>query len=57
MQRIQNVKEGKRHQKKETSGCFCFFSFCFWGEVSNNKVSMILAETSCWEIERKYPNV
>jgi hypothetical protein len=23
-QRIQNAKEGKRHQKKETSSCFCF---------------------------------
>jgi hypothetical protein len=33
---IQNVQEGKRHQKKETSSCFCFCSFCFGGEVSNS---------------------
>jgi hypothetical protein len=36
LQRIQNVKEGKRHQKKETSSCFCLCSFCFWGEVSKS---------------------
>ncbi len=35
-QRIQNVQQGKRHQNKETSGCFCLSSFCFWGEVSNS---------------------
>ncbi len=35
-QRIQNVHEGKRHQKQETSSCFCLCSFCFWGEVSNS---------------------
>ncbi len=23
-------------EKKETSGCFCLCSFCFWGEVSNS---------------------
>jgi hypothetical protein len=31
LQRIPNVQEGKRHQKKETSSCFCLCSFCFWG--------------------------
>ncbi len=36
LQRIQNVQEGKRHQKKEKSSCFCLYSFCFWGEVSDN---------------------
>jgi len=34
LQSIQNVQEGKRHQKKETSSRFCLCSFCFWGEVS-----------------------
>jgi hypothetical protein len=33
LQRIQNVQEGKRHQKKETSSCF--FPSVF-GEVSNS---------------------
>ena len=36
LQRIQNAQEGKRHQKKETSSCFCLCSFCFWGVVSNS---------------------
>jgi hypothetical protein len=36
LQRIQNVQEEKRHQKKETTSCFCLFSFCFWGEISNS---------------------
>jgi hypothetical protein len=36
LQSIQNEQEGKRHQKKETSNCFCLCSFCFWGEVSNS---------------------
>jgi hypothetical protein len=36
LQRIQNIQERKKHQKKETSGCFCLFSFVFWGEVSNS---------------------
>jgi hypothetical protein len=35
LQRIQNVKEGKRNQKKETSSCFIRCSFYFWGEVLN----------------------
>jgi len=38
LQRIQNAQEGKRHQKKETSSCFCLCSFCFWGKVSNSRV-------------------
>jgi hypothetical protein len=29
LQRIQNVQEGKRHKKKETSSCFCIFSSVF----------------------------
>ncbi len=36
LQRIENVQEGKRHQKKETSSCFCLCPFCFWGVVSNS---------------------
>ncbi len=36
LQRIQSAQEGKRHQKKETSSCFCLCFFCFWGEVSNS---------------------
>jgi hypothetical protein len=52
LQRIQNSQEGKRHQKKETSGCLSFF-FLFLGEVSDIEFSMISAENSCWEIERK----
>jgi hypothetical protein len=36
LKKIQNAQEGKRHQKKETSSCFCLCSFCFWGEVSNS---------------------
>jgi hypothetical protein len=36
LQRIQNVHEGKKHQKKETSSCFCLCYFCFWGAVSNS---------------------
>jgi hypothetical protein len=31
LQRIPNVQEGKRHQKKETSSCFVFVS-SFFGE-------------------------
>ncbi len=31
---MENVQEGKRHQKKGTSSCFCLCPFCFWGEVS-----------------------
>jgi hypothetical protein len=27
LQRIENVQEGKRHQKKETSSCFWFLLF------------------------------
>jgi hypothetical protein len=38
LQRIQNVQEEKRHQKKETSSCFCLCSFCFWKEVSNSLI-------------------
>ncbi len=48
---IQNLQEGKRHQKKRdiksifqscvvtnlsSSSCFCFCSFCFWVEISNS---------------------
>jgi hypothetical protein len=29
LQRIQNVEEWKRHQKKETSSCFCLFPSVF----------------------------
>ncbi len=36
LQRIQNVQEGKRHQKKETSSCFFLCSFWFWGVVSDS---------------------
>jgi hypothetical protein len=36
LQGIKNVQEEKRHQKKETSSCFCHYFFCFWGEVSNS---------------------
>jgi hypothetical protein len=52
LQRIKNVQEGKRHQKKRdikfvsfqicvvanlsASSCLCLCSFCFWGEVSNS---------------------
>ncbi len=36
LQRVQNVQEEKRHQKKETTSCFCICSFCFWGEVFNS---------------------
>jgi uncharacterized membrane protein len=50
-QRIQNVQEGKRDQKKDTSNlsfqicvvtnlaapsCFCLYSLHFWGEVYNS---------------------
>ncbi len=38
LQRISNVQEGKRHQKKETSSCFCLCSICFWGKVSNSGI-------------------
>ncbi len=36
MWRIQNVQEGKRHKKKETSSCFCLCSLFFGGKVSNS---------------------
>ncbi len=36
LHRIQIVQKRKRHQKTETSCCFCLCSFCFWGEVSNS---------------------
>ncbi len=36
LQRLQNVQEEKRQQKKETTSCFCLFSLCFWGEISNS---------------------
>jgi hypothetical protein len=38
LQRIQNVQEEKRHQKKETSSCFCLCSFCFLGKVSKSGI-------------------
>jgi hypothetical protein len=57
LQIIQNVQEGKKHQKKETSkllsfqicvvtnlsapSCFSLCSFCFWGEVSNSRNSLL----------------
>jgi hypothetical protein len=53
LHRIQNVQEGKRHQKKETSSCFCLCSFCFGEKFPTAEFGMISAETSCWEIERK----
>ncbi len=49
-------RKGKDIRKK-TSSCFCLFSFCFQGEVPTAEFGMISAETSCWEIERKQPNV
>ncbi len=36
LQRIQIVQEGKRHQRRESSTCFCLCSFCFWKEVSSS---------------------
>jgi hypothetical protein len=50
LQRIQKVQEGKSHQKKETSSCFCLFPLVFGRSFQQR---MILAENSCWEIERK----
>jgi hypothetical protein len=43
LQRIQNVQEGKRHQKKETSSCYCLCSLCFWGEVSNSRILTVIS--------------
>jgi hypothetical protein len=43
LQRIQNVQEGKRHQKKSHLAAF-------WVEFPNSR---ILNETSCWEVEKK----
>jgi hypothetical protein len=53
LQRIPNIQEGKIHQKKETSDCFCLCSFFLGGEkFPTAEFRMISAETSCWEIER-----
>ncbi len=55
LQRIQNVQEGKRHPKKETSSCL--FLLFLRETFPTAEFWMISAETSCWEIERKLPNV
>ncbi len=46
-------KEGKRHQKKETSSCFCLCSSVFGEKFPTAEFWTIFAETSCWEVERK----
>jgi hypothetical protein len=51
LQKNPNVQEGKRHQKKGHLAAFVFVPSVF-GEQLN--FEMISAETSCWEIERKY---
>jgi hypothetical protein len=38
LQRIQNVQEGKRHQKKRHLAAFVFVPSVFWGEVSNSSI-------------------
>ncbi len=43
LQRIQNVQEGKRHQKKRHLAAFVFVPSIFWGEVFN---SLILNDIS-----------
>ncbi len=53
LQRIQNVQEEKRHQKKETSSCSVFVPSVSGKKFPTAEFGMILAETSCWEIERK----
>jgi hypothetical protein len=35
LQRIQNVQETKRYQKKRHLAAFVFVPSCFWGEVPN----------------------
>jgi hypothetical protein len=42
LQRIQEEQERKRHQKKDTSGCFCLCSFCFGGEVSDSGILNVI---------------
>jgi hypothetical protein len=53
LQRIQNVPEGKRHPKKETSCCFCLCPFCFWGEVSNSWILKMISAKTSWLGNRK----
>jgi hypothetical protein len=54
LQIIQNVQEGKRHQKKETTiAVFVFVPSVFGEKFPTAEFRMISAETSCWEIERK----
>jgi hypothetical protein len=43
LQRIQNVQEGKRHQKKETSSCFFLL---FLEKFPTAEFLILLAETS-----------
>jgi hypothetical protein len=38
LHRIQNVQEGKRHQKKRHLAAFVFLPSVFWGEVSNSSI-------------------
>ncbi len=39
LQRIQNVQEGRRHQKKETSSCFCLCSCWILNDIGRNFLS------------------
>jgi hypothetical protein len=53
LQRIQNVQEGKRYQKKRHLAAFVFDPSVFGEKFPTAEFGMKSAEISCWEIERK----
>jgi hypothetical protein len=55
LQRIQNVQEGKIHQKNRHLAAFVFVSSVFGKKFPTDECCVISAETSCWEVERKHP--
>jgi hypothetical protein len=53
LQRMQNVQQGKRHQKKIHLAALSLFLLFYGRTFQTTILKVILAETSCWEIERK----
>jgi hypothetical protein len=53
LQRIQNVQEEKRHQKKIYLAALSLFFLFLRRSFQPLNFEIISAETSCWEIERK----
>jgi hypothetical protein len=50
-------RKGKDIRKKRHLAAFVFVPSVFGEKFTTAEFGMISAETSCWEIEGKYPNV